>query len=76
MRRVLQNLVLSFCSVLAICILWKEFVQPGLNSDQLVSPESNPESGIWPDSEILGKMIVMGRLSSENVDWVRDNLSE
>lgn len=102
MRRVSYNLILAFCSVLAIFLLWKGAVAPGKLPDHVFSPEPSenaqhesfsvdapgmPIESLSAESHLdtqdepvtpnaPDRMIVIGRLSSENVDWVAENLQE
>jgi hypothetical protein len=78
MRRVLRYIVLAFCCVLATSLLWKEFIAPRARSHQPFSTESSPEleNAATTEPTAPEKMVVMGRLSSENVDWVEEHLPE
>lgn len=78
MRRISRYFILAFCCVLAICLLWKEYIGPGVSSDRAFSPEPSTEvrKGSWQASYIPAKMVVMGKLSTEDTDWVQEHLPE
>lgn len=78
MRRISRYLILAFCCVLAICLFWKEYFRAGVGSDRSLSPEPSPEvkEESWQPPDISAKMVVMGKLSAEDTDWVQEHLPE
>ena len=78
MRRVSRYLILAFCCVLAICFLWKESLDAGLGSERAFSPEPGPDvkAESWRASSPSTKMVVMGKLSTEDTGWVQEHLPE
>ena len=78
MRRASHYLILAFCCVLATCLLWKEYTKAGVRLDRGFSPEASPDIrvGSWSESDSPNKMVVMGKLSTEDTNWVQEHLPE